>query len=317
MAPPDVLVIGAGVSGLTTAIWLAEHGRSVGVVSALPPHSTTSAVAGASWGPYMVEDQRVLEWSALTRLILEELSDDPDTGVHLIDGVEASDKLTRPPDWAVAAPGFRLCAADELAALPEPYVTGWRYRIPVIDMPAYLGYLQRRLEVLRVPIEIHHVATFAEVAGKAAALVNCTGLGSRALVPDAELYPVRGQLVVTENPGIEEFFQDDVHGDALTYILPHSGHVVLGGCVQYSEHLQPDERTAAGIVERCVAIEPRLARARVVGHRVGFRPTRSAVRTERVSYGRKPLVHNYGHGGSGVTLSWGCANEVLRLLDDE
>jgi D-amino-acid oxidase len=61
----------------------------------------------------------------------------------------------------------------------------------------------------------------------------------------------------------------------------------------------------------CVAAEPRLAGVPVVGHRVGLRPVRDGVRfeVETISGGRH-LVHNYGHGGAGVTLSWGCAESA-------
>jgi len=52
---PDVLVVGAGVSGLTTAVCLAEAGRGVEIRADRLPPDTTSAVAGALWGPHLVE----------------------------------------------------------------------------------------------------------------------------------------------------------------------------------------------------------------------------------------------------------------------
>lgn len=54
--------------------------------------------------------------------------------------------------------------------------------------------------------------------------------------------------------------------------------------------------------------------------RVGYRfyrdPSASGVRLECESFGDNLLVHNYGHGGSGITMSWGCAMEAVRLLFD-
>ena len=48
---------------------------------------------------------------------------------------------------------------------------------------------------------------------------------------------------------------------------------------------------------------------------VGLRPGRMEVRLEREEKNGKYLIHNYGHGGSGVTLSWGCADEVVELAN--
>jgi D-amino-acid oxidase len=315
MAYPEILVIGAGVSGLTTAVCLVEAGRSVRVLAQLPPKDSTSAVAGASWGPYMVEDRRVLRWSAVTRFMLEEIAAEPGTGVRLVNGIEAADEPMEPPEWAVEVPDFRLCWPDELDQLPSIYVCGWRYTIPLVDMPVYLDYLAKRLTGAGVEIEIGAVSSFAEIMGQAGAFVNCTGLGARRLVPDPTVFATRGQLIVVENPGVDQFFQDNTHSDELTYILPHGDRVVLGGCAtQYSENRQPVRRIAERIIERCAAIEPALRDARVIEDRVGLRPTRTQVRTERVDLDGVPLIHNYGHGGAGLTLSWGCAQEVCRLI---
>jgi D-amino-acid oxidase len=311
----DVMVIGAGVSGLTTAVQLAEHGYRVGVLAERPPDRTTSAVAGASWGPYMVNDPRVLRWSEEARLTFEEIAkEDPSSGVRLTPGLEAAADGSGPPDWALGVRDFHHCTTDEL---PAGYTSGWRYTIPLVDMPRYLEYLRRRLERAGTTITVGRIQTFGDVVGAARAIVNCTGLTSRTLVGDDAVYPTRGQLVVAENPGITEFFQDNAEGEDLTYFLPHGSYVVLGGsAIPGAIDLEPNPRSAEQIVARCAAIEPRLAHARVIGHRVGLRPARSEVRVERDAVRGVPLIHNYGHGGAGVTLSWGCADEVRRLLFD-
>src|SRR5690242_377533 len=139
----DVLVIGAGVSGLTSAILLAEAGVRVRVVAALRPGATTSAAAGASWGPYLVSDPRIIRWSAATLAALRRIAAEGDqTGVRLVPGMEAADHVLEVPDWARHGEGFRECTPDEL---PPGYVSGWRYKIPLIAMPTYLAYLEARL----------------------------------------------------------------------------------------------------------------------------------------------------------------------------
>jgi D-amino-acid oxidase len=315
MATPakNVIVIGAGVSGLTTGICLAEAGWTVRVVAENPPDQTTSAVAGASWGPYMCTDARVLPWSDRTLTELEAIAAvGPSTGVRLVHGLEVAREHAEPPDWARRIAGFRMCEPPEL---PAGYSCGWRYRIPIVDMPVYLHYLRGRLAAAGTTVEIATVNSFDEIADRAPVIVNCTGLGARALVPDLKVSATRGQLVVAENPGVDYFFQDDAEEIDLTYFLPHGDRIVLGGsALPDAREEEYDPAIAEAIIARCAQIEPRLRRPRVLEHRVGFRPMRPEVRVEQETVAGVPVVHNYGHGGSGLTLSWGCALEVLEQL---
>lgn len=107
-----VVVVGAGVIGLTTAVGLAETGHRVDVVAAEPPRATTSAVAGALWGPWLVEPrERVLPWAAHTLKILRELAEHPNSGVRIATGIEVSRTSYAPPDWAGLLPDRTPCAS--------------------------------------------------------------------------------------------------------------------------------------------------------------------------------------------------------------
>ncbi len=309
-----MVVIGAGVSGLTTAVCLAEADLRVRVLANRAPRASTSAAAGASWGPYLVSDPRIGQWSTDTLTVFEALAADgpPACGVRLVAGVEAALVDVEPPQWAREVTGFRLCTPAEL---PAGYRVGWRYTIPLLDMPAYLAYLQRRLARAGTRVESAEVDSLAQLAGSAPVLVNCTGFGAARLVPDAGLRATRGQLVVVTNPGIEEFFQEHDESDELTYILPHGRHVVLGGsAVPGDGPLQPDRHIAAGILRRCIRVQPALAAAEVLEHRVGVRPSRTPVRFGWGGDVRPRVFHNYGHGGAGVTVSWGCAHQAATEI---
>ena len=316
---PDVLVIGAGVSGLTTAICLAEAGRSVTVAAADRPQHTTSAAAGAVWGPHLVGmDERVARWGDVTLATLAELAASPAaTGVRLASGLAASGlPLAEPFDWVSQVDGVRPCEPSEL---PAGYAAGWRLTAPIVSMPVYLGYLHGRLERAGGTLLEARFGSLPEAAGLTAArtIVNCSGTGARRLVPDPDVIPVRGQVVVVANPGISEFFVgvDEEPGDT-SYFFPHGDFVVLGGTEERGNwSLEPDPATAERILHRCAAAEPRLAGARVIVHRVGLRPVRPSVRLEAESTGDgRRVVHNYGHGGAGVTLSWGCALDVAAEI---
>jgi D-amino-acid oxidase len=121
------------------------------------------------------------------------------------------------------------------------------------------------------------------------------------------------------NPGLESFLLDEGNPEGVTYIVPRTEDCVLGGTAEEGEwDTEPDPEIAAGILRRCVALESRLAEAAVLEHRVGLRPGRPEVRLERDNLSNGvPCIHNYGHGGSGVTLSWGCAEEVTELVRGE
>ncbi|MGN6793768.1 MAG: FAD-dependent oxidoreductase [Streptosporangiaceae bacterium] len=315
-ASADVLVIGAGVCGLSTAIVLLDAGMSVDVYAADPPHRTTSVAAGALWGLHMVgADERVGPWAALTMRRLRELAADPDAGISEIAGLAASSGESEPdhPAFTSGAGPATRCDPGEL---PAGFAAGWRYTAPVVDMPAYLDYLLAQMLGKGGRMQLGPALrdlSEAEDRWPAPAIVNCAGFGAHDLVPDAGLTAVRGQVVVAANPGLTEFFVGEREDPAeVTYIFPHGPLVVLGGTLQRGAvSLQPDPATADRIMKLCVAVEPRLAATPVLRHRVGLRPVRDGVRLDFQAVGSgRHLVHNYGHGGAGVTLSWGCAEAV-------
>ncbi len=310
-----MLVIGAGVCGLTTAICLAEAGFAVTIRAARLPLETTSAVAGAIWGPHLVEEGgRVAAWASAGLETLRDLAGQPGTGVAMVRGTEAWRHPAEPPGWSELMPDFRRCAAAEL---PGGFVDGWQYAAPVLTMPAYLGYLLDRYTGGGGQLQVATVGSLPQAAADAPVVVNCTGIGARDLVPDRGLVPVRGQAVIVANPGITDFFIGPA-GPAtdLVYMFPHGDTVLLGGTEQPGDwNLDPDPAITRRILADCAAVEPRLAGAAIVAQRVGLRPVRPRVRLDCEPLGPgRLLVHNYGHGGAGVTLSWGCAREITEQI---
>jgi D-amino-acid oxidase len=100
-------------------------------------------------------------------------------------------------------------------------------------------------------------------------------------------------------------------------MFPHGERIVLGGNAREDDwNLRPDPAGAKAILDRCAQVEPRLIGARVIEQQVGLRPVRSVVRVEREQLADATIIHNYGHGASGVSLSWGCANAVVALALD-
>ncbi|MGW4856601.1 FAD-dependent oxidoreductase [Streptomyces sp. NPDC004288] len=315
----DVIVVGGGVVGLATATALAERGLRVRIWSRDAVTGTTSAVAGALWWPYRIEPAaEVGAWALRTLRVYEEWAADPEvSGVRRVAGVHAGTVLDGLGPWAKEVEGLRQLAPEEV---PGPYGTGLAARLPLLDMPVHLAFLLGRFEALGGTFERRAVDGFEEAAALAPVVVDCTGIAARELVPDPGLLPVRGQLVLVENPGIEEWFTAaDESAGATTYWFPHADRLVLGGTAEEGDgRLAPDPATAAAIVARCARVRPEIAGARVLGHRVGLRPARTGgVRIEAVELpGGGRLVHHYGHGGAGVTVAWGCAEAAAELVVD-
>jgi D-amino-acid oxidase len=309
----DVLVIGCGVIGLSTAIRLQEAGVNVQIWTADLPQDSTSSVAAATWYPYKAyPEDKVLGWSSRSYEVFEDLARDPESGVHVREGVQLWHKAIPAPWWGSAVANLRQCTEHEL---PAGYRDGYVFPQPVIEMPVYLSYLLERFTASGGRVKKFVVNSLEEVAEESRMIINCAGLGARKLVSDDLMSPIRGQIVRVRNPGLKRPVLDEENPKGLTYIVPRSDDCVLGGTAEESWSIEPDPRIAAEILRRCTVLEPRLAEAEILEHKVGLRPSRSAVRLEREELTDDSLcVHNYGHGGAGVTLSWGCADETVELV---
>jgi D-amino-acid oxidase len=319
-----ITVVGAGVIGLTCAVRLAEAGLQFDVLARDLPAETTSAVAGGLWLPYLAEPvDEVMRWSRTSLSAFTALSrtgpDAAATGVRLMPGTLLHRRQTPPPDWAAHVADVVPLAPVHRPAPGFPY--GYRMTVPLVDMPRYLAHLVHRLNtaggtLTRLPLP----------ALPARGLVlNCTGVSARALAADPTVRAVRGQTVVLADPGLTEWMVHE-EGDELTYVLPRGRDVVVGGTVEDDDWgTAADNATAGAILARATELVPALRDATVLAHRVGLRPVRPAVRLEveprpTADDPRHTVVHCYGHGGSGVTTSWGCADDVVaavsRLLAD-
>jgi D-amino-acid oxidase len=308
----DALVIGAGVIGLTTAISLAEAGLKTTVRASGTGGQTTSFAAGAMWGPVRCgPPDRALEWSRTGLEVMTELIDDPDSGIRMVSGREVSRDRAQPPDWLSLLP-----EGAQPAQPPEGFASTWRYTAPLATMPVYLRYLSDRFRRAGGITEYGRVTSLTTLSD-APLVVNCTGTGARELADDRELIPIRGQVVIVTNPGIEEFYINHVEESSdYVYYFPHPDMVLLGGTAEEGAwDLSVNSATTSRILADCRQACPALRRAEVIGFRVGLRPWRKEVRLEQEELpSGRVLWHNYGHGGAGVTLAWGCAREITEAV---
>jgi D-amino-acid oxidase len=312
----EVVVIGAGVSGLTSALCLAEAGWPVRVWAAALPPQTTSVVAGAVWAPPRPAERAAttLAWTEHSLGVFRELADDPATGVQMAPAMAVGNLIGEEAMSSAANLIPDLRPADP-ADIPAGFRFGFRATMPMIDMPQYLGYLTRRLAVAGCEIEVHPVQSLAEAADTAPIVVNCAGLGAGVLAGDDAVRPLFGQHVVLSNPGVRQLFLEIGTGNEWVCYFPHPHRVVCGGIsIPGRWDTTPDPDVTDRILQRCRRVEPRLGDAEVIETITGLRPDRPSVRVEAEPLGSGRCVHNYGHSSNGVTLSWGCARDVVRLV---
>jgi D-amino-acid oxidase len=309
--PLAVTVVGGGVIGLTCALELARAGHRVRVVSADPAERTTSAVAAAIWFPYHAAPAgEVLRWGAVSLAEFTNLAADPVTGVALRPGVVVH--RTPVPDlwWGPAVPSHRPATPDELAPGAP---AGTVCRLPVVDMARYLPWLVESCHATGVEVTHARVHRLDEAPGDA--VVIAAGLQSGPLLGDDTAVPVQGQVVRLTDPGLTRWLLDEDNPSGLTYVVPRGRDVVCGGtAIEGATGTDPDPAVETAVLDRVRAMVPELREATVLSRAVGLRPGRPTVRLDRTVVDGRPVISCYGHGGAGVTLSWGCAADVVALV---
>ncbi len=220
--------------------------------------------------------------------------------------------------------------------LPGEQGDAYSILAPIVDTDTYLKWLlDQLLKAGGRVIERKVSGSLREREGElkrhfsVSAIVNCSGLGAAELAND-ELYSLRGALIRVLNNGTRFPSVTEAHclapdpkapTSGFIFIVPRSNDVlVMGGFAE------PGQRSLAIgldnyepirlIYERCLNFLPVLKPAELDSAepvRVGLRPFRQqTVRLEREA--GTAIVHNYGHGGAGVTLSWGCALEAVQKV---
>jgi D-amino-acid oxidase len=314
MTNNNIAIIGCGVSGLASGLRLLEQGFAVTIFARdLPPH-TTSNVAGAFWAPgSLFSSGQIRAWSRASYLAFQQLAANPESGVTLKTLVELFDE---PVDDLPQLDLIDDLRPIDIAQFPASYQGGYQLTVPAIDTPVYMPFLVRQFQEQGGTIKEAAISRLAELAGDYRLVINCAGVWARQLVPDPLVYPIRGQVIRVHKPaGLKPEILHGMAGGEVTYIVPRSGDCLLGGTYEDNNwSLEPDMATAQAILNRCAELDPAFREAEIIEHKVGLRPGRPTVCFELERAGNKSgVIHNYGHGSIGHTLSWGCAAEVARL----
>ncbi|KAF1816807.1 FAD dependent oxidoreductase [Eremomyces bilateralis CBS 781.70] len=357
-----VVVVGAGVTGLQTSISLLQFGYDVAIVAKHFPGDKsieyTSPWAGAQWRSFATENEVELQqWD----------SESYRHWLKVIEEEEATGPSSKTPSGLARCKSLFYGALPEEpwfsdavlsyqsipeASLEKGFKHGHTFISILTNAPMYIQHLYETAQALGV-IDIratlpHHgslsetlqcagnvVASRVKELGhgappKISAFVNATGLSAHKLVPDPNMFPIRGQTVLvageaTQLTTLESFEIDSpTSKTSVMYIIPRprSNTTVLGGTKQEGDwNGEPDPATTKEILRRAKRWAPELLNKDgefdVLSVQVGLRPGRKGgPRVELEEIDGRLVCHAYGHGAAGYQLSIGSAKKVVRLLSE-
>ncbi|MEH2303636.1 MAG: FAD-dependent oxidoreductase [Nostoc sp.] len=356
----NILVIGAGVSGLTTAICLREVGFRVVIVADRFAPDLTSIVAGALWewppavcgshgAPRSLE--RSKNWCMTTYNKFKKIHAEfgsKETGLYLKDAYfyfkdvleNRPTELRKMNELKDKVDGFERGLQIVKETIDLSFKGGikdaYKHMAPTTNTDVYMKWLLQQVkdigcEIIQEKINVNVVQNEQELLRRfnAKAIVNCAGLGSIATTGDTSMYPLRGALVRVKNLGgvvtdahCISHEESSLNEQDIVYIVPRGDDlVVLGGLTQQDQwdtDLSLEVPIIRQMYDGCLEFLQELRELPLDEKepvRTGLRPlTEENVCVERVL--NTHVFYNYGHGGSGVTLSWGCSQEIVQLVQE-
>lgn len=306
-----IAIIGAGISGLSSAYLLCND-YSIKIFAKQFSPQITSNKAAAFWFPYHIRnDIRGIEWCKKCYATYQQLMQDENTGISMQqlkkvvrDNVEESE-----PIWVDFMPEGS-CRMMDKEELDEGYSKGYDIQVPLIETQIFLPYLMNYLKNSGVEFITEDVTDLSGFKDSFDAVINCTGLGARILCHDEALIPVRGQVaLLSPKKGLSIFLDNEKP----VYIVPRKDAIIVGGT--YEENIftaTTEPSTIERLLNNAYEVFSALKEQEVIGSWAGLRPYRPEVRVELES--GTNIIHNYGHGGSGFSLAFGCADEVRKIL---
>ncbi|HEX8334299.1 MAG TPA: FAD-dependent oxidoreductase [Segetibacter sp.] len=309
-----ICVIGSGISGLSTAYRLSEAGYEVQVVASKLPPDTTSNKAAAFWFPYHVRNfARAIYWSQRSYEVFKKMSAIEDTGISMKKLVKVVHNLEDEDlSWLETLPKgcYKELPKNEV---PEGFILAYEVYVPLIETQIFLPWLMKKLKEKNVSFETKEIKSLDEISSQFKFIINCTALGSRQLCNDSSIYPIRGQVALVEpNESLPIF----LHNQQPFYIVPRKDATIIGGTFEENiDEVATYPETLNRLHQQAISIFSQLKGTTIKGSWAGLRPFRKEIRLEKEA--DTNIIHNYGHGGSGFTVAWGCAEEVLSIVQND
>eukprot|EP00927_Polykrikos_kofoidii_P061886 TRINITY_DN56709_c0_g1_i1.p1 TRINITY_DN56709_c0_g1~~TRINITY_DN56709_c0_g1_i1.p1 ORF type:complete len:371 (+),score=31.48 TRINITY_DN56709_c0_g1_i1:59-1114(+) len=331
----SVVVVGGGVMGFTSALRALQAGfKDVSIVaqsfSPIPSKSSPAVYRPAWMGK--TPPEVTIRWGSDSANEFSRLArHGSETGITTTTHVEFYKAEAGPsaaiPDPALAKvmSGFRDATQLEIDTYCPAAAGGWVYSTFMVEGMRFLSYLAaegKKLDLRVIQQEVKGDAQSEEWCKNAISIaerpscrivVNATGLAG-----GPECYPIRGDLVLVRAPYVKVAVGEYNPLDKTrpTYVYPRRDHVVLGSYYLEGDG-DRDERpeNTADVINRCAEFIPELRSAPLIGVVPCIRPGRKdGVRLDRIQVDGFHVINNYGHGGGGMSISWGCAGDVVRHI---
>jgi D-amino-acid oxidase len=305
-------VIGSGIIGLTTALKLQEAGYTVTIVAKESYKKTLSIKVGAIWFPFEIQPlHKAHHWAALAYSEYKK-NKTKENGVSFIPFTTAYN-INSNTKWVSVIPdgNVRTAKTNELLnKMKQAHIS----TVPLVEPLLYLPYLLNRFKANNGKFIKRQIHTLTEASTLNDLVINCSGLGARDLCNDKDLKPMRGQILRCAPINLPSYADSTTKG-ALTYLINRTNDCVIGGTDYENDwNLNVDTNDTALILNRFSKFNTTGKAPEILEEVVGLRPKRSSVRFEYDDT-HQNIFHNYGHGGAGFTVAWGCAINLVKLLE--
>lgn len=372
MNAKKIVVIGGGVSGVTTALTLQLLGYETEIYTTKIADQITdktehpefaSLFPSASVIPHSVYSNQLQNLFELSQALFYELRKQAFPGLTIRKHFEVFESDPGQPGYCSWMPDFQPIETINPNEVPHRFESqdlyGWSFNCIFADWPLYFPALTNLYRQSGGNI-IRRTLTSGDVASlPAQTVINCSGIGSPDLFndpvdeqlvlrghllhkPGAPLITDSGDEIISYNYTPKASVYAGASGAACdVYCYPRKDGWVLGGSRQAGCLTDTGEwdgdlmegpsyeidgiRFPAQIIDLNSKILERtygysLSHSEELSASVGYRYIRSRgsdLRLDRETIADKTVYHNYGHGGAGVTLSWGCALTLASRITSQ
>ncbi|MCG1035919.1 FAD-dependent oxidoreductase [Polaribacter sargassicola] len=307
----SVTVVGCGIIGLTTAILLQESNFKVTIVAKERFDKTLSNKVGAIWFPFEIEPKEKANYWATIAYKQYQQEVNKENGVSFIPFITAYNEKSN-TDWVKLLPkkAVRKAKGSELpTGIDNAYIS----EVPLAEPLVYLPYLFNIFIKNGGNFIEQDIQNLQELSSLDKWVINCTGLGAKKICKDKHLHPMRGQILRCKKTNISSF-ADSTKKGALSYIINRTTDCVIGGTDYENDWNQNIEKSDTNLIlNRIKKAGLKDKSPEILEEIVGLRPKRNAVRFE-FDKNFSNVFHNYGHGGAGFTVAWGCATELSKIF---